>query len=125
MHNYGIFGYKHNFALFIRWPKELSEKSRKIIDSQTNLFICDGVFAEIIYVLTKVYKVERILVKQTLSKFLQKSNINVSNKNLIIKSLEIFESKNIDYIDSLLCSYNHLDNITIKTFDKKLKKYLK
>lgn len=105
--------------------KELSEKSRKIIDSQTNLFICDGVFAEIIYVLTKVYKVERILVKQTLSKFLQKSNINVSNKNLIIKSLEIFESKNIDYIDSLLCSYNHLDNITIKTFDKKLKKYLK
>ena len=69
---------------------KLSVKARQIIDSETNLFICDGVCAEIVYVLGKVYKVERELVKQTISDFINKDNITVSSKQIINKSLEIF-----------------------------------
>ena len=104
---------------------KLSVKARQIIDSETNLFICDGVCAEIVYVLGKVYKVERELVKQTISDFINKDNITVSSKQIINKSLEIFSQQNIDYIDSLLCAFNYVDNIYIETFDKKLKKLLK
>ena len=104
---------------------ELSAKARQIIDSNTSLFICDGVFAEIVYVLSKVYCVEREIIKQTISEFLDKENINVSNKDLINKSLDFFALQNIDYIDCLLCAYNHLENIKIETFDNKLKKLLK
>ena len=43
---------------------DLSEKARQIIDSETSLFICEGVCAEIVYVLTKVYHVENEIIKQ-------------------------------------------------------------
>ena len=49
----------------------------------------------------------------------------MNNKKVINKSLEIFALKNIDYMDSLLCAYNHVENVKIETFDKKLKKNLK
>lgn len=104
---------------------ELSARARQIIDSDKNLFICDGVCAEIVYVLSKVYNVERELIKQTISEFLDKVNINVGNKVLINKSLELFSSNNVDYIDCLLCAYNHIENVKVETFDTKLKKLLK
>ena len=92
---------------------ELSEKASQIIDSKTNLFICDGVCAEIVYVLSKVYKVEREILKQTISVFLNKGNIYVSNKQIINKSLEIFSQQNVDYIDSSPYAYNYVDNIDV------------
>jgi len=104
--------------------KELSEKAKQIIDSETKLFICDGVFVEIIYVLTKVYRVERELVKRTISELLSKRNIYISDESVIKKSLELFTKYHIDYMDSLLCAYNHTNSIKIETFDKKLEKLL-
>jgi len=104
--------------------EELSNNARKIIDSDTDLFICDGIFAEIVYVLSKVYKVERGLIQQTLTDFLEKANIHVSNIQIIKKSLQIFSQENIDYMDCILCSINHIEQIKIETFDNKLKKLL-
>ncbi len=104
---------------------ELSPKAKQLIDSESNLYICDGVFAEIVYVLSKVYKVEREIIRDTISELLDKENINVSNKEIINKSLMFFAQQNIDYIDSLLCAYNHIENIEVVTFDNKLKKFLR
>jgi len=103
---------------------ELSAKAKTIIENDSDLFICDGVFAEIVYVLSKVYNVEHEIIQQTLSAFLNKSNIFVSDKNIINKSLEIYAKHGIDYIDSLLCAYNHVKGIEVNTFDKKLRKLL-
>ena len=104
---------------------ELSERARQIIDESEELFIWDSVCAEIVYVLLKVYNVEREVIKQTISNLSDKSNIFVSNKLVIIKSLEIFANQNLDFIDCLLCAYNHIDNVKIETFDNKLEKLLK
>jgi predicted nucleic-acid-binding protein len=103
---------------------ELSARARHIIDSTTNLFICDGVCAEIVYVLSKVYLVEREIIKQTISDFLEKENIHVTNKGVFIKSLALFASVNLDFIDCFLCAYNHVEGVKIETFDTKLKKQL-
>lgn len=105
--------------------QELSTRARQIIDSESDLTICDGVCAEIVYVLSKAYFVEREIITKTLSEFLDRKNIHVSNKKVIIKSLELFTTANLDYIDCLLCAYNHIENIKVETFDKKLKKLLK
>jgi predicted nucleic-acid-binding protein len=103
---------------------ELSENARQIIDCDTDLFLCEGVCAEIVYVLSKVYLVEREIIKQTIGEFIDKENIHVSNKKLINKSLELFAAQNLDYMDCLLCAYNHVENVKIETFDKKLKRLL-
>jgi predicted nucleic-acid-binding protein len=105
--------------------QELSTKARQIIDTNADLLICDGVCAEIVYVLSKAYFVEREIISKTLSEFLDKKNIHVSNEKVIIKSLELFATANLDYIDCLLCAYNHIENIKVETFDKKLKRILK
>ncbi len=104
---------------------ELSQKARDIIDSNTNLFVCDGVCAEIVYVLSKVYGVEREIISLKVVEFLNKENIHVSNKEIATKSLELFANQNIDYIDCLLCAYNHVENFKVETFDNKLQKLLK
>lgn len=103
---------------------ELSENARQIIDCDTDLFICEGVCAEIVYVLSKVYLVERTIIKQTIGEFIDKENIHVGNKKLINKSLELFATQNLDYMDCLLCAYNHVENVKIETFDKKLKRLI-
>lgn len=90
-----------------------------------NLFICDGVCAEIVYVLSKVCLVEREIIEQTISELLEKKNIHVTNKKVIKKSLAFFASENLDYIDCFLCAYNHVEGFKIETFDNKLKKQLK
>jgi len=105
--------------------KELSEKARQIIDSKTDLFICDGVCSEIVYVLKKAYLVEPEIIKQTISELLEKENVFVTNKNVVKKSLEIFASESLDYMDCFLCAFNHIEGVAIETFDIKLKKLLK
>jgi predicted nucleic-acid-binding protein len=104
---------------------ELSAKAKLLIDSNSNLYICEAVFAEIVYVLQKVYKVERKLIEETISELLEKENINTSNNEIFCKSLELFSTKNLDFIDCLLCAYNHVNSIQVETFDIKLMKLLK
>ncbi len=103
---------------------ELSPQAQEIFDSETQLFICDGVCAEIVYVLSKVYRVEREVIKITIVDLIHKSNVFVNDTQVIIKSLAIYTRNNIDYIDSFLCAYNHIHNIEIATFDQRLKRLL-
>ena len=44
----------------------------------------------------------------------------MNDKNTIINSLEIFENKNLDFVDCILCAKSK--KYTVKTFDKKLNK---
>jgi len=65
------------------------------------------------------------LIKQTLIELLGKENINVHNRSVFIKALELFVLHKIDFVDCILCSYNLVENVRIHTFDKKLEKLLK
>lgn len=47
-------------------------------------------------------------------------NIQVENKSILIGTLNLFNDKNLDFVDCLLCRYSEEDEI--KTFDKKLLK---
>ncbi len=105
---------------------ELSTKATQIIDNDNvSYFLCDGVCAEIVYVLQKVYSVEREIIQTTLTAFFQKSNIFVSDFNVIAQALTFYAVKNIDFIDSILLAYNKINKSKVLTFDKKLAKFLK
>ncbi len=104
--------------------KKYSVISKDIIENN-EIFIKTEVLAEIVYVLNKTYNVPKDLLKNVLIDLLNNSNINVEAKDIIIESLNIFNEKNIDFIDSLLCAYGKILNYKIATFDKKLIKCLK
>ena len=95
---------------------EISKKS--IINN--DCFILNEVLAEVVFVLLKVYKVKKIEITSILVEFLEFDNIFMDTKDEMIKALYLFESKNIDFVDSILCVKSK--KYKVKTFDKKLNK---
>ncbi len=83
-------------------------------------FIDNEVFAEVVFVLLKVYKVPKSDIRTTLEKFISFNNILFNSKETIIGALKIFDEKNLDFVDAILCIKSQ--KYIVKTFDKKLNK---
>jgi len=101
---------------FITQSKEYIENNKTYIRNE--------VFAEVVYVLNKTYQVPRSEIANILKELLFINDIEVDSKEVIILAFEIFEAKNIDFVDSLLCAYSKVLKINVVTFDKKLTKCL-
>ena len=101
--------------------EEQAAESKKIIE--LGAFTIPEVIAEVIYVLKSVYKIERKEIGDAITSFLQE--IDIENKNIILKSVKIFSETNLDFVDCILISYNKIENVEIFSFDKKLNNKLK
>ena len=99
----------------------MAAESAKVI--QNGAFTIPEVLAEVVYVLLKVYHVERQEISKVLIIFLD--SIEINRKDIMIKALEIFADTNLDFVDCILISYNEIDSTKIFSFDKKLNKRLK
>jgi len=86
-------------------------------------FIDNEVLAEVVFVLLKVYNISKQDIRISLEKFLSLSNIILNSKQTILKALEIFDEKNLDFVDAILCAKSK--KYKVKTFDKKLNKCIK
>ena len=86
-------------------------------------FIDNEVLAEVVFVLMKVYNTSKSDIKNILVKFLSFENIILNSKPTILKALELFDEKNIDFVDTILCAKSK--KYEVKTFDKKLNKCIK
>ena len=84
------------------------------------VFIANEILAEVAYVLQGVYEIVKEDISNQLLELISFENIFVSNYEIINKALIIFKTKNLDFVDCLLCSYSVQDEIL--TFDKKLNK---
>ena len=82
--------------------------------------IPNEVLAEVVYVLLKVYNTQKKDIADALVSVLMQKNIIIVDKDIIVKALEIFNNKNLDFVDCILCAKSK--EYTIKTFDKKLLK---
>ncbi|WP_270168162.1 PIN domain-containing protein [Paenibacillus sp. SYP-B4298] len=88
------------------------------------IFIPNEVIAEVVYVLEKVYKVERVNIFDALQNLLTYSNITTHDKNMLIEALKVYSEIKIDFVDSLLFAYSKIGGHTVFTFDKKLNQML-
>ena len=80
--------------------------------------IDNEVFAEVIFVLIKVYHIPREEIRRTLERFLSLNTILVEDKALLMRALQLFDEKNIDIVDAILCAKSR--RFEVRTFDKKL-----
>jgi len=101
--------------------EQFIEQSKEYVENN-NVYIKNEVLAEVVYVLNKTYKVPKNLVNITVKEFITNDNVEVESLEVIVLALEIFETKNIDFVDSLLCAYNKLFKYQVVSFDKKLNK---
>lgn len=99
------------------------EKARDKIENH-HIFIPNEVIAEVVYVLEKVYKVERVNIFDALQKLLTYSNITTHDRSILVEALKVYSEIKIDFVDSLLFAYSKIGGHTVFTFDKKLNQML-
>ena len=80
-------------------------------------------FAEVVYVLLKLYKVNKETISNKLIRLLD--IIDMEDKNVYISALTIFKTESLDFADCVIIAYNRIKKSQVLTFDTKLSKKLK
>lgn len=99
--------------LFIRFftgePAGQAQESKKFLiqvsEGKHELFICDLVIAEIIYVLQSVYNLGKTAVAEKILAIAEINNAVIEHRWIVLKALDLYEEKNIDFIDAYIASH--------------------
>ena len=86
-------------------------------------FTIPEVLAEVVYVLEGVYKQSKKKITETLIVLLDE--IDITDKILFFKALEIYGNNNLDYVDCVILARALFRGDHILTYDKKMISYLK
>jgi predicted nucleic-acid-binding protein len=102
---------------------ELSPKAAEILEQQTVRLPIE-VACEVVYVLQKVYTVDREDIRQQLGNLLDENLVEMEKSAVFLKALECYSKSKFDFVDCLLWAYHTVDQQTIFTFDNKLHKFI-
>lgn len=91
---------------------------------ENQVLVRNEVLVEIVYVLQKVYKVDRTDICTSVTATISTSNVNAEHRDVVLFALNTFSSKNLDFVDCLLYAYHFANNDVVFTFDKDLKKLM-
>lgn len=101
--------------------EDMAKKSEEII--KFGAWTLPEVIAEVIYVLSSVYKINREEIATAILEILKE--IDIEHKNTIIEAIKIFSETNLDFVDCILIAYKNIENAEVFSFDKKLNNKLK
>ena len=82
------------------------------------------VIAEVVYVLTGVYKATREDVEKAIIELLDTERIYVESEDIVRYAITTYKTHSLDFVDCLLYAYQNIDGEVIYSFDKKLNKLL-
>ncbi|MDR2145773.1 MAG: hypothetical protein LBE91_04865 [Tannerella sp.] len=77
-----------------------------------------------VYVLSKVYGIERDSIRQSIEAIADIDEYLFENQNVILYALTIYAFSKLDFVDCLLIGYSKIKGYNVFTFDKKLKNRL-
>lgn len=101
--------------------QELSSKAAEILEQQTVILPIE-VACEVVYVLQKIYNVNRKDIQQQLTNLLNENIVTMQKPVVFLKALEYYGTTTLDFVDTLLWAYHTVEQQEIFTFDKKLEK---
>lgn len=99
---------------------EMTEKAVEIIDA--GAYTKPEILAEVVYVLQKVYSVQRPKIKDMVKNILD--IVHCQEKECVLYAMDIYTSIALDFVDCLLVAYHRINHENIFSFDKKLNKHL-
>ena len=102
---------------------ELSPQAKKLINDN-DVEVPTEVLSEVVFVLLRTYGVARKDIANTLLDFFRNTNCTLPHRESIIRGIEYFGEKDLDFVDCILAGYHEAENIAVHTFDAKLKKLL-
>ena len=102
----------------------LSPKAAAIIEQQPVTLPIEAA-CEVVYVLQKVYTVDRPQIQQHLSDLINQQLILLEKPDVFLKALECYGTTTFDVVDALLWAYHVVEQYDVVTFDEKLQKHIK
>lgn len=99
---------------------EMAQKAKEVM--QAGAYTKPEVVAEVVYVLQKVYSVQRPQIKDMLIRVL--SIVRCTDEKCVLSALDLYARISLDFVDCLLVAYHSLNGESVFSFDKKLNKYL-
>ncbi len=102
---------------------DLSDRAAEILENNM-VFVPNEVVAEIVYVLEKVYKVEKGKISIALLELFEYGNLQVGDFGIVNEALRVYAERKLDFVDTLLYAYYKIGKHDVYTFDKKLNNLL-
>ncbi len=102
---------------------ELSAKAAEIVEHHSVSMTME-VGCEVVYVLQKVYGIERTVIQQHLNSLLNEDLVGMEKSGVFRKALEYFSQTRLDFVDTVLLAYQVIEQQKIYTFDNKLLKFI-
>ena len=99
----------------------MAAKADEAVNSGS-LFVLPEVFAEVVYVLTKVYGIERSDVANSMIELLD--FVSTTATEIMKTAFQNYRETNLDFVDCILAAYAISDNQQILSFDKKLNNFI-
>ncbi|MBR3723093.1 MAG: PIN domain-containing protein [Selenomonadaceae bacterium] len=93
------------------------EKSKQLL-KMDSVWVTLEVIAEVVYVLRKVYAMERPILSDKIREFV--GLVECGESDVLKLAIDTYAEKNLDFVDCVLYAYNKKDGFKIATFDKKL-----
>ncbi len=78
------------------------------------------VACEVVYVLQKVYEIDRGEIKTQLSSLLLEGLVHMDKPARFLSALKLYSSSKLDFVDTLLWASHLIDQEEVFTFDAKL-----
>lgn len=96
-----------------------SQAAKRVLESKNEtLLLQDLAVAEVVWVLTSVYKLSKEDIAEKIYHFLSLNSI-FSNKSLLIRALYFYRNFNISFVDAYLAAYAEEKKLEgIYSFDK-------
>lgn len=114
-----VFDANHVLRFILQDNAEMADHVEALLDAYS-VYVPYEVLAEVCYVLTKVYGIERKEAAAAIDAFLSVDGVKTDHANVMTRCLELYSRSSLDFVDCLLCAYHTELGYEICTFDKKL-----
>ena len=110
----------------LRDDERLFEKASAVLEQvktgHETVVIPESVLAECVYVLLKIYRVDRQIISEKLRGLFAYKGVVSPDKKGIVDSLELFGKTQLSIVDCIVCAASLNSGIPLLTFDEDLKK---
>jgi len=103
---------------------ELSPKSAEILEQPQAVTLTLEVACEVVYLLQKVYAVDREEIQLQLSNLLHEELVVMEKSSVFLAALDYYSTSKLDFVDTLLWAYHAIEQQEVYTFDSKLAKLI-
>jgi predicted nucleic-acid-binding protein len=88
---------------------ELSPKAAEILEQQQTVTLTLEVACEVVYVLQKVYAVDRKEIQLQLSNLLHEELVAMEKSSVFLAALDYYSTSKLDFVDTLLWAYHAIE----------------